>query len=64
MMFEHVQLEIIERGDVGLDAALWNRNIFTVPVPIPTFEKLWFRFRFLLWKSYGSDSGSSSLSRL
>ncbi len=32
-----------------------------VPVPVPTFEKLWFRFRFLLVKSYGS--GSSSISR-
>jgi hypothetical protein len=33
---------------------------FTVPVPVPTFEKLWFRF--LLLKSYGSGSGSSSIS--
>jgi hypothetical protein len=31
---------------------------FMVPVPAPTFEKLRFRFRFLLWKSYGSGSGS------
>ncbi len=32
-----------------------------VPVPVPTFEKLWFRFRFrfLLLKSYGSGSGSA-----
>ncbi len=29
-----------------------------VPVPVPTFEKLWFRFRFRLLKSYGSGSGS------
>jgi hypothetical protein len=44
---------------------------FTVLVPVPTFEKLWFRFwfrlmkklwfRFLLLKSYGSGSGSSSI---
>ncbi|MFN9956803.1 MAG: hypothetical protein ACK55I_27190, partial [bacterium] len=31
-------------------------TIFTVPVP--TFEKFWFRFRFQLLKSYGSGSGS------
>ncbi len=29
-------------------------------VPVPTFEKLWFRFRFQLLKSYGYCSGSSS----
>ncbi len=34
-----------------------------VMVPVPTFEKLWFRFRFLLLKSYGPGSGSSSISR-
>ena len=34
-----------------------------VPFPVPTFEKLWFRFRFLLLKSYGSGSGTSSISR-
>ncbi len=27
-------------------------------VPVPTFEKLWFRFWFQLLKSYGSGSGS------
>jgi hypothetical protein len=60
-------------------SALWNRKLFfTVPVPVPTFEKLWFRFnllkklwfrfRFLLLKSYGYGygygygSGSSSIS--
>jgi hypothetical protein len=32
-----------------------------VPVLVPTFEKLWFRF--LLLKSYGSGSGSSSISK-
>ena len=32
----------------------------TVPVPVLTFEKLWFRFRFQLLKSYGSGSGSGS----
>ncbi len=31
---------------------------FTVPVPVPTFEKLLFRFQLL--KSYGSGSGSGS----
>jgi hypothetical protein len=38
-----------------------------VPVPVPTSEKLWFRFqileklkfRFQLWKSYGSGSGTN-----
>ncbi len=30
----------------------------TVPAPVLTFEKLWFRFRFQLLKSYGSGSGS------
>ncbi len=66
--------ELMEK--LYLYPALWNRNyFFTVPVPVPTFEKLWFRFRFLLlkklWfrfrfllsKSYGSSSGSSSISR-
>jgi hypothetical protein len=32
-------------------------------VPVPIFEKLSFRFQFLLLKSYGSSSGSSSISR-
>jgi hypothetical protein len=32
-------------------------------VPVRTFEKLWFRFRFLLLRSYGSGSDSSSISR-
>jgi hypothetical protein len=44
--------------------ALWNRNYFfsvQVSVPVPTFEKLWFRFRLVLLKSYGS--GLSSISR-
>jgi hypothetical protein len=27
--------------------------------PVPTFEKLWFRFRFQLLKSYGFGSGSN-----
>ncbi len=45
-------------------SVLWNRNYLLrfrfpsgsdfwkvmVPVPVPTFEKLWFRFRFLLLK--------------
>jgi hypothetical protein len=31
--------------NVRLVAALWNRNYFFT-VPVPTFEKLWFRFRF------------------
>jgi hypothetical protein len=54
-----------------LPAVLWNRNYFFT-VPVPTFEKLWFRFRllkklwfrfrFLLLRSYGSGSGSSSIS--
>ncbi len=37
----------------------------TVPVPVLTFEKLWFRFRFRfqLLKSYSSGSVSSSISR-
>ncbi len=38
-----------------LFAALWNRNYFFT-FPVPTFEKLWFRFRFQLLKSYGSGS--------
>ncbi len=29
-------------------------TIFTVPVPVPTFEKLWFRFRFRLLKNLWS----------
>ncbi len=51
--------------------ALWNRFYGSgsgsdfwkvmVPIPVPTFEKLWFRFRFLLLKSYGSGSGSTTL---
>ncbi len=49
-----------EKKEPGIQAkmmkvisALWNRNYFYVPVrvPVPTFEKLWFRFRLL--KSYG-----------
>jgi hypothetical protein len=38
---------------VVLKAALWNRKLFFT-VPVPTFEKLWFRFQLL--KSYGSGS--------
>ncbi len=41
----------------GLQAALWNRDYFFT-VPVLTFEKLWFRFRFQLLKSFGSGSGS------
>jgi hypothetical protein len=37
--------------------ALWNLDFFFT-FPVPTFEKLWFRFRFQLLKSYGSGSGS------
>jgi hypothetical protein len=37
-------------------------DFWKVMVPVPTFEKLWFRFRFLLLKSYGSGSGSGSSS--
>ncbi len=32
-----------------------------VPVPVPTFEKLCFRF--LLLKSYGSSSGSENVGK-
>jgi hypothetical protein len=32
-------------------------------VPVPTFEKLWFRFRFLRLKSYSSHFGSSFISK-
>ncbi len=37
-------------------------DLWKVMVPVPTFEKLWFRFRFqfLLMKIYGSGSGSCS----
>jgi hypothetical protein len=34
-----------------------------VPVPVPTFEKLCFRLRFLLLKSYGSGSGSKNVGK-
>jgi hypothetical protein len=38
-----------------LGAAMWNRELFFT-VPVPTLEKLWFRFRFQLLKSYGFGS--------
>ncbi len=51
--------------------ALWNRFYGSgsgsdfwkvmVTIPVPTCEKLWFRFLFLLLKSYGSGSGSTTL---
>ncbi len=41
-------------SDSYLWRALWNRN-YLLPVPVPTFEKLWLRFRLL--KSFGSGSG-------
>ncbi len=31
-------------------------DLWKVLVPVPTFEKFWFRFRFQLLKSYGSGS--------
>ncbi len=61
------------RGD-GLDGPGRGLMYLGITVPVPTFEKLWFRFRllkklwfrfrfrFLLLKSYGSGSGSSSIS--
>jgi hypothetical protein len=50
-----------------LDGSVMEPQLFFT-VPVPTFEKLWFRFRllknlwfrFLLLKSYGSGSGSRS----
>ncbi len=55
-------------GTVTIFYCFGSRSDFwkvTVSVPGPTFEKLWyrFRFRFLLLKSYGPGSCSSSISR-
>ncbi len=56
------------RGNYFLRFRFWllksdgsSSDFRKVMVPVPTFEKLWFQF--LLLKSYGSGSGSSSISR-
>jgi hypothetical protein len=56
-LLEALLLPLLLDGEV-LVAALWNLTIFygsgsdfrkvMVPVSVPTFEKLWFRFRFQL----------------
>ncbi len=68
---EEIRTSFWRPGDTSV---LWNRNYIFFTVPVPTFEKLWFRFRFrllkklwfrfrfLLLKSYGSGSGSRSIS--
>jgi hypothetical protein len=38
------------------DTSMQRCEPFFFTVPVPTFEKLWFRFRFQLLKSYGSGS--------
>jgi hypothetical protein len=59
--------------DEGARGAFDWQLYYKRQVPVPTFKKLWFRFRllkklwfrfrFLLLKSYGSGSGSSFISR-
>ncbi len=58
--FDDQKLEIItffiSNSSLLIPRLPYRKLFFRVPVPVPTFEKLWFRFQLL--KGYGSGSGS------